>query len=197
MKSARCERVVVVKAFDGRVLDRPLDLAVGQWVIWPRQTVLNPVGFADHLEAHLPRICCVPVAGLLGKLDAVVHCRARHHALMPREWGRIVWMLNGAPLSRCSRNSHAVLRPALSTSCVTANLLVRSMPTKRRSLLSLVCTSEMPPLLRVNMHCRATDMKNPMGLRLNCCRFGLSPSTSCKRDIPCRCRQRWSVDWVR
>ena len=35
---------------------------------------------------------------------------------------------------RCSRNSHAVLRSALSTSWVTANVVVRSIPTKRKSL---------------------------------------------------------------
>lgn len=66
---------ILVKAFDGSVLDHlvhPLDLAVGPGEIRLRQTVLNPVGFADHVEAHLPRICCIPVAGLLGELDAVV-----------------------------------------------------------------------------------------------------------------------------
>ncbi|GAN79074.1 hypothetical protein SAMN02746095_02261 [Acidocella aminolytica 101 = DSM 11237] len=66
---------VLAKAFDGSVPDRlvhPLDLAVGPGMILLHQTVLNPVGFADHVEAHLPRICCIPVAGLLGELDAVV-----------------------------------------------------------------------------------------------------------------------------
>lgn len=66
---------VLVKALDGSVFDRlvhPLDLSVGPGMIRLHQTVLNPVGFADHVEAHLPRICCIPVAGLLGELDAVV-----------------------------------------------------------------------------------------------------------------------------
>ena len=43
----------------------------------------------------------------------------------------------------CWRNSQAVFRSALSTSWVTANLLVRSMPTNKYSLPSAVCTSAM------------------------------------------------------
>lgn len=36
------------------------------------QAVLNPVGLADHVEAHGPGVDGVPVPGLLGELDAVV-----------------------------------------------------------------------------------------------------------------------------
>ena len=36
------------------------------------EAVLDPVRFADHVEAHLPGIGGVTVAGLLGELDAVV-----------------------------------------------------------------------------------------------------------------------------
>lgn len=39
---------------------------------WFGQPVLDPIYFADHVKAHLPRICCVPVARLLGKLNPVI-----------------------------------------------------------------------------------------------------------------------------
>ncbi len=47
---------------------------------------------------------------------------------------RIVWTLQGTASSMCCRNAHAVFLSAFSTSRVTANLLVRSMPTRRWSL---------------------------------------------------------------
>lgn len=34
--------------------------------------MLDPVGLTDHVEAHWPRIDGVPVARLLGELDAIV-----------------------------------------------------------------------------------------------------------------------------
>ena len=73
----RAQLVVVlgVEALDGCVLDRPvhpLDLAVRPRVVRLGQPVLDPIGFADHVEAHRPRIDGVPVPGLLGELDAVV-----------------------------------------------------------------------------------------------------------------------------
>ena len=64
----------VMEPFDRRVLNRtvyPLDLAVGPRVVGLGQAVLDPVGFADHVEAHRPGVDGVPVAGLLGELDAV------------------------------------------------------------------------------------------------------------------------------
>ena len=66
---------VVLISFHRRVLDRAvhsLDLAIGPRVVWLGQSMLDPIGVADHVEAHLPRVCCVPVAGLLGELDAIV-----------------------------------------------------------------------------------------------------------------------------
>ena len=66
---------VVVEASDSSVLDCPvhaLDLAIGPWVVWLGQAVLDPVGLADHVEAHLPRIGGVAVPGLIGELDAVI-----------------------------------------------------------------------------------------------------------------------------
>ena len=80
---------VVVEPFHGRLLDRavhPLDLAATQendppdrFLIFmaPRvvglgQPVLDPVGFADHVQAHGPGIDGVPVPGLLRELDAIV-----------------------------------------------------------------------------------------------------------------------------
>ena len=69
--------VLVVEALDGRVLDRAvhaLDLAVGPRVVRLGQPVLDPVCLADHVEAHRPGVDGVPVAGLLGELDAPRHC---------------------------------------------------------------------------------------------------------------------------
>ncbi len=66
--------VIVVEAFDGRVLDcavHPLNLPIGPRVIWLCETMFDPVGLADHVEAHGPRIDCIPVTWLLGELNAV------------------------------------------------------------------------------------------------------------------------------
>ena len=66
---------VAVVSFHRRLLDREvhsLDLAVGPRVVWLCQAVFDPICLACHVEAHLPRIFCVPVAGLLGELDAAI-----------------------------------------------------------------------------------------------------------------------------
>ena len=57
--------------FHRRVLDRSvhtLDLAVHPRVLGLGQPVLDPVGFADHVEAHRPGIDRVPVPGLFSEL---------------------------------------------------------------------------------------------------------------------------------
>lgn len=41
-------------------------------MVWFGQPVLDSIYFADHVKAHLPRVCCVPVARLLDELNAVV-----------------------------------------------------------------------------------------------------------------------------
>ena len=66
---------VVMEAFDGGVLDRPvhpLDLAIRPRMVRLGQPVLDPVGFTDHVEAHRPGVDGVAVPGLLGELDAIV-----------------------------------------------------------------------------------------------------------------------------
>lgn len=86
--SAELVVVVVMEAFDGGILDRPVHPlnplpgrclpantergAIRPGVVRLGQSVLDPICLADHVEAHLARICCVPVPGLLGELDAVV-----------------------------------------------------------------------------------------------------------------------------
>jgi hypothetical protein len=45
-------------------------------MVWLGQPVLDPIYFADHVKAHLPRVCRVPVARLLGELNATRHCRS-------------------------------------------------------------------------------------------------------------------------
>lgn len=111
---------LIVEAFDGRFLDtpvHPLDLSVGPRVVRFGEPVFDVVGLADHVEAHLTGPGGVPVAGLLGELDAVVGedgVNAVRHGFQ-----------------QVLEEFHAVRLSALSTSWVTANLLVRSMPTNR------------------------------------------------------------------
>ncbi len=65
----------VVEAFYSRVLDysvHSLDLTIGPRVVGLGQAVLYPVGFADHVETHWPRIDGVAVPGLLCELNAVI-----------------------------------------------------------------------------------------------------------------------------
>lgn len=67
--------VVVVIPFDRRALNRAVnsfDLTIGPLMVRSGQAVFDPIGFADHVEAHGLRIDCVPVAGLVCKLDAAV-----------------------------------------------------------------------------------------------------------------------------
>jgi len=48
---------VVVVSFHRRFLDgsvHPLDLAIGPRMVWLGQPVFDPIGLADHVEAHLP-----------------------------------------------------------------------------------------------------------------------------------------------
>lgn len=64
-----------MEAFDRRVLDRavhPLDLAVRPRMVRLGQPMLDPVVLADHVEAHLPGAGGVPIAGLIGELDAII-----------------------------------------------------------------------------------------------------------------------------
>lgn len=67
--------ILVVEVFDGRFLDgpvHPLDLPVRPGMIRFGERVLDVVGLADHIEAHLARPGGVAVARLLGELDAIV-----------------------------------------------------------------------------------------------------------------------------
>ena len=64
-----------MEAFDGRLLNRavhPLDLTVGPRMVRLGKPVLNFIGFADHVKAHLARPGGVAAAWLLGELDAIV-----------------------------------------------------------------------------------------------------------------------------
>ena len=66
---------VVMVSFHCRVLNRSvdqLDLAIGPGMVWLGQAVLDPICLVGHIEAHFPRICCVPVGGLLGERDVVI-----------------------------------------------------------------------------------------------------------------------------
>ena len=74
---------LVVKAFACRLPDgavHSLDLTVGPGMVGLSKPVVNVIGFADHVKAHLTRLGGVAVAQLLGELDAVV-CQDRVNAL--------------------------------------------------------------------------------------------------------------------
>ena len=67
--------IIVMEAFDGRVLDRavhPFGLAIGPRVVWLCEAVLDIVGLADHVEAHGPGRDGAAISRLLGELNAVV-----------------------------------------------------------------------------------------------------------------------------
>ena len=66
---------VVMEAFDGCFLDcpvHPLNLTVRSGMIGFRQTMFDPVSFADHVEAHGARPGRIAVTGLISELDAVI-----------------------------------------------------------------------------------------------------------------------------
>lgn len=112
-----------MEAFDGPFLDRAVhsfDLTVGPGMVGPGQPVLNAVGLADHVEAHRPGVGGVAVPWLLCELDSVV-------------------LENGVNLA--GRGFEHVLKEfpgcvsvGVVYELVTANLLVRSIPTSKYSL---------------------------------------------------------------
>ena len=66
---------VVMEPFHRCLLDgavHPLDLAVRPRVVGFGQAMLDPVGLADHVDAHWPGVDGVPVAGLLCELNPVI-----------------------------------------------------------------------------------------------------------------------------
>lgn len=66
---------VVMEAFDSGFLDcpvHPFNLTIRLGMVGFRQTVFNPVGFADHVEAHGARPGRIALTGLFSKLDAVI-----------------------------------------------------------------------------------------------------------------------------
>jgi len=65
----------VVVALNGSLFDRavhPLNLAIGPRMVGFRQPMLDPIGVANHVEAHWSGIGSVSVPGLLSELDAVI-----------------------------------------------------------------------------------------------------------------------------
>ncbi len=109
-----------MEALDGRLFDRavnPLDLTISPRVVRLCKPVLDVVRLADHVEAHLPRPGGAAVARLLGELNDVVG-QDRVDPVRHR-------------FQQVFQKFQAVSLSALSTNCVTATLLVRSMPTNR------------------------------------------------------------------
>lgn len=69
----------IVIPLDRCVLDHAVhsfDLTVCPWVIWFGQPVFNPIGRANHVEAHRPGIGSIPVSGPLCELGAVANGRS-------------------------------------------------------------------------------------------------------------------------
>ncbi|ARW49420.1 hypothetical protein S1001342_03130 (plasmid) [Acetobacter pasteurianus subsp. pasteurianus] len=66
---------VVMEAFDGCLFDcpvHPFNLTIGPGMIGFRQTMFDPVGFADHVEAHGTRPGRIAITGLVSELDPIV-----------------------------------------------------------------------------------------------------------------------------
>ncbi|ASC07166.1 hypothetical protein S101468_02965 (plasmid) [Acetobacter pasteurianus subsp. pasteurianus] len=66
---------VVMEAFDGCLFDcpvHPFNLTIGPGMIGFRQTMFDPVGFADHVEAHGTRLGRIAITGLVSELDPIV-----------------------------------------------------------------------------------------------------------------------------
>lgn len=66
---------VVIEALDGCIFDRPVhpfNLTVCSGMVGLCQTVFDPIGFADHVEAHGTRSGCIAITELLSELDAVI-----------------------------------------------------------------------------------------------------------------------------
>lgn len=64
-----------MEALDGCFFDRPVhpfNLIIGPRMVGFCQKVFNPVGFADHVEAHGTRPRRIAIAGLFSELDAVI-----------------------------------------------------------------------------------------------------------------------------
>lgn len=95
----------------------PLDVAIGPGVVRLGEPVLDVVGLANHVEAHLTRPSGVLVTRLVSELDAIIR-QDRMDAV-------------GNGFQQVFEKLQAVRRSALSISWVTANLLVRSIPTNR------------------------------------------------------------------
>ena len=65
---------VVLIPLDGGVFGRavhPFDLAVDPGMIGFRHSVLYPIGNADHVKPHKPRIGRIPIVRLLCELDNI------------------------------------------------------------------------------------------------------------------------------
>ena len=131
------------------------------------EPVPDPVGLADHVEAHRPGIDGVRVPRLLRELDAIVG--ENRVDLIGRGLEHVLKELPGSlSVSSCNELSDGELgRPVDAYEQVTLALGGLHLGD-------------------VDVNRRSAQRKNPMGCRLNFWRLGLSPSTSGKREMPCR-----------
>lgn len=158
---------VVVIPFDGCVLDHavhPLDLTVGPRVVRLGQSMLDFVDLADHVEAHLPRICFVSIAGLLRELDADIR-EDRVDAI----GDNFEQMLQELP-------------------CGLAICLVYQL--RNRKLAGPVNADEEVELAFDRLDLGDVDVEEADRVALELLTLRLVTSTSGRREIPCRCRQR-------
>jgi hypothetical protein len=112
--------IFVVEPFHRRFFDRavhPLNLAIGPRLVGLGQPVLDVVGFADHVEAHRPRVDGVAVPGLVCELDAVIG----QFGMDPIRHG----------FEQVLQELPSVFLSAVAASWATANSAVRSMPPRQ------------------------------------------------------------------
>jgi hypothetical protein len=133
--------------------------------------MLGLICLADHVEAHRPRDDGVPVSRLLGEPDAIVR-----QDRMDAVWHGIEKQLQELP-SGLSVRLLDQLGPGE---------LARSI----NGYEEIELTLGRPELGDV-------DVEEADGYRLKRGFFGLSPSMSGSREMPCRCRQLCKEDRVR
>jgi hypothetical protein len=107
------------------------------------RTVGEPwLALADHVEAHWPGIDTVPVPRLFCELDPARHW-ARTNGALNGSLGEDRVDLAGHSFEHVLQELPSRFLSAVATSWATANLDVRSIPTKRKSFPSAVCSSAM------------------------------------------------------
>ena len=135
------------------------------------EAMLDAVRLADHVEAHLARPGGVPVARLLGELNAIV--------------GQ----------DRVYPVRHGLQQVFEELPCCAPIGLVDQLGDCE--LAGAVNADEQVELAFGSLHLSDIDMEETDRVSLEALSLRLIPSTFGRREMPCRCRQRCSADRVR